>query len=571
MKTAAKNGTVTRDDGVIRITYKLFDLPTAQHKAGLAGLVLQIRSMDERKISKDRRPVIVAVTPTSASFEFTDASVQALFDDLYAAENVEVAVKAKWAGQTPIREEYVEETDTERKVHKSKRFVYKVVQPTGRFLRRHFPDGDGLWLKLWRNMLWEIPRGRPTTRIPFNTCAAGKACNEGAEGWKDLRAAEKSRLQNGFKTAAVSSALLLGAQAASAESIPFEGRVEQTFLLHFWPLTVLVFVPQLIKNDGETEFAGFTLAIPEVSDLEQFCDDFPEMLQQLDAEKRGYRPAGAVIDIPDQSALEFMENLAKLTKGTVEKSQLRHSISSVEFMHLVKSGNNVKSMSAGRVAPRPELLSQYAMICGRKTSPYRNPLFRAGLLLALLQQRKWYELFSEMLLNRPWQFFMRDEKTPQHMPWFFTDAATKFQQVETNYWQERKEAAMSKSTNEKPTPALEMLIYRLVRNYVNHKTTEKTGIKWDDFKDKTVTDEKTGKSRIDVPQAYREARAKIAGDVFLALRSRREQDFVDYFTASVCSVGQYLPEDDFGVVANAMLKSSEEVKVITLLALSANS
>ncbi len=36
---------------LVPVTYELFDLPTAQHKAGLAGLLLQIESMRNRKKS----------------------------------------------------------------------------------------------------------------------------------------------------------------------------------------------------------------------------------------------------------------------------------------------------------------------------------------------------------------------------------------------------------------------------------------------------------------------------------------------------------------------------------------
>ena len=53
--------------------------------------------------------------------------------------------------------------------------------------------------------------------------------------------------------------------------------------------------------------------------------------------------------------------------------------------------------------------------------------------------------------------------------------------------------------------------------------------------------------------------------------SRREQDFVDHFTATFCYVKQFLPEDDFRVVAEALLTKPEDVKTLTLLALSANS
>ena len=365
-------------------------------------------------------------------------------------------------------------------------------------------------------------------------------------------------------TAPISSALLLGAQAVNAESVAFDGRVEQTLLLHFWPLTVRIFVPQTVDNDGETHFVGYSLAIPEVADLEVFCDDFPEILHELDDEPRGYRPAGAIIDIPEQSALEFMENLARLTHRAAATSRLQYSVSSVEFLHLVKAGNNVKTMAGGRIAPRPELLNQYAAICGRKTSQYRNPLFRGCLLRALLRQQTWYEPFPEVFANRPWPFFIRSERSPKHIPWFSADAATKIQQTFTNYLQEMKGWEMSPTTEEKPKVPLELLIYRLVRNYVNRKTTDKTGIKWDDFKDSKVVDEKSGKDRVVVPQEYREAKEKVASDAFLALRSRREQDFVDYFTSSVCSVGQFLKEDEFEIVANALLRNPEEVKTLAL-------
>ena len=74
-----------------------------------------------------------------------------------------------------------------------------------------------------------------------------------------------------------------------------------------------------------------------------------------------------------------------------------------------------------------------------------------------------------------------------------------------------------------------------------------------------------------------EAKSKIATDAFLAVRSRRDQDFVDYFTSAICSVSQYFDranrEREFQTVANALLSPDKraDVKTLTLLALSANS
>ena len=294
--------------------------------------------------------------------------------------------------------------------------------------------------------------GNPTTRTPFNQRAAGHSCAEGKVAWDDLVRCEKARQANEFYTTEVAGSLWLGAQAVNAESIPFRGRAEQNVLLHFWPHTALIFVPQRINNDGESEFVGYCLAIPEVADLELFCEDYPKLLHDLSQEVRGFRPTEAVIDLPAQAALEFMEHLARLTAFKAEKKRTGDSVSSVEYLHLVKIGNNVKSLAAGQ-----------------------------------------------------------------------------------------------------------------------RRAEEKSGHTWESFKDKKIKDEKTGKERIAVPEAYREAKEKVASGIFLEMRSRREQDFVDHFTATFCSVRQYLPEDDFRLVAEALLTKSEDVKTLTLLALSANS
>lgn len=119
--------------------------------------------------------------------------------------------------------------------------------------------------------------------------------------------------------------------------------------------------------------------------------------------------------------------------------------------------------------------------------------------------------------------------------------------------------------------ALSQRVHGLVKAYVYRKSESKSGIKWDDFKDKKVKDESTGKDRINVPQRYRDVRQKICADVFLRLRAcKAREDFVSYFTGTICSVPQYLPEAEYQTVADAILDDErwEEVKALTMLALS---
>ena len=62
--------------GELLLEYHLHDLPTAQHKAGLAGLLLMSESMKRRKIPDI--PEALNVTATGATIRFTAASLQAL-------------------------------------------------------------------------------------------------------------------------------------------------------------------------------------------------------------------------------------------------------------------------------------------------------------------------------------------------------------------------------------------------------------------------------------------------------------------------------------------------------------
>ena len=557
----------------VTVTYDLFDQPTAQHKAGLAGLVLQIESMKARKFPKYVIPLVENLTPTSVRVTFSPESTQALFDDLYDAAIVEVTVSSKWPKKEPKRTEIVQDPKAKSdKPSKKTVYVYDAVQPRGAFLKQHLPDKDELWIKLWLDMLWAIPRGKPTTRGPYESRADGRSCSEGATVWQELLKMEKKRQRNEFHTAEVASALLLGAQAVNAESVPFQGRSEQNLLLHFWPLAVVTYVPQIVDSDGNGEFVGYTLAIPEVADLKQFCRLYPQMLRRLESRRRGFRPEGAIIDVPEQGALEFMDHLAELAQKLAGGLALSNWLSAIEFFHMAKLGKNIKTVAAGRVVPREGIIDGYR---GIKRN-YRNPLFRGALLLALLRDDRWYACLPNLLAQRDWTFFVRSDGTPAKLPWFSADAAQKFANIQKDTQTLEAQPMTTSDGSDKPRkPAspLELIVQRMVQNYVWRKTEAKCGKKYEDFKGNKVKDDK-GNERIQFPPDYLEARQKVCSDAFLAFRSRRDQDFVDYFTATVCSVGQFLPPDDYQLVASALLGTNaeyqpEDVKTLAMLAISA--
>lgn len=110
--------------------------------------------------------------------------------------------------------------------------------------------------------------------------------------------------------------------------------------------------------------------------------------------------------------------------------------------------------------------------------------------------------------------------------------------------------------------ALAKRVHDMVRAYVMRKTEDRArGVTWEEFKGGNDPEKK---------RKYREAREKICKDAFLALRGRRAQeDFVNYFTGTICSVPQFLPESEYQSIARVLLAERwEEIKTLSMLALS---
>jgi CRISPR-associated protein Cmx8 len=73
-----------------------------------------------------------------------------------------------------------------------------------------------------------------------------------------------------------------------------------------------------------------------------------------------------------------------------------------------------------------------------------------------------------------------------------------------------------------------------------------------------------------------EVQEKVCSDLFLGFRSRRNEEFVSYFTGTIGSVPQgpnLSAEDDFRLVAEALLDPErwQDVKTLAMLAASASS
>ena len=549
--------------GNLAVEYDLFSLPTAQHKAGLAGMLLMIETLKDRKMAPI--PVVEELSATRARVVFTRESLQIVFDDLYDASWIEREYKTKWTGQEPkaVKEKEIQ-AEGKKKIERT--YVYDVVEAKGAFLKHLYPTNDTGWVKLWRDMLWSILRGIPATRNIYQERADNKSCSLAGELWTSLNKSAELTRRGQSRAENISSSIFIGAEDSNAEKVPFKGAVEHNFLLHFWPIVSLIYVPRVIGVKRSAEQAlkierddsGYVLAIPEPSNLTEFCSDVRQLLRQLETDAAGFRPKSALIDLHEEGGLEYLYHFAKMKIDQAEEIAL--SLCAVELYHLQKQGNRIRQLAAERILPSKHLLRDYENL--RKAAT--NPFFKALCIRNLLHGRQWYEGADSGFHRNPMPIFVFcKDRTPREIRFFGIDIRKKLESIEYDLNIRKQGGIMGEKEH---NDQLTLRVYRLIQTYVYQKTEDKSEKKFKDFREK-----KDDKNRIIYPQEYRDARQKVCTDAFLAMRGRRDQDFIEYFTGSICSVPQYMSEGDYVAVAGALMTDWEKIKTLSMLALSAHS
>jgi CRISPR-associated protein Cmx8 len=555
----------------LTLEYKLSELPSSQHRAGLAGLVLIYqwlkRQQGEESFQKklDNGAICeVKENAEGATIEINQAGIAALFDEIYAASSelttenkIRLNKKKEEIPPTKIIEEDVIDKKTNLpkidkktgEVQKKITYCYPVAIPKGSFLvdpsyDKSSDDKNGLWIKLWRDVVWSILRGVPTTRKPYEARADGEYTEDAAKVWQELTQPETF-------TVDLPSTYFLGVQASNAENVPFKDRARYQLLLHFWSFACQIYVPQMIVLDRDKEakkivekreFIGYAIAIPDVANLKKFCVKFDKLLKARGIEKSGYRPRDAVIDLPAESGLDLMSGLSdRITAMTGEQST-SSTVLGVDVIHTEKQGNNVRILSCIRIDPDEPTIDKYIKI----KKDYWNPLFRRQRLINLIDDKPWYAGFDALLCTIPYEQSMENNS-------FQHDASEAFKN-EVNQ--------MSQTSPDTASKEIETLVFDLVKTYINRKLGSKYELKWSDIKDKSDEDKKN----------YGEKKEKIAKDAFLAIRSRTEQeDFINYFASTLCSVPQYMKPEDYSNLTKALYGDTDKIRTLTLLALSANS
>jgi CRISPR-associated protein Cmx8 len=537
----------------LELDYQLAELPSSQHRAGLAGLVLMVKWLARQGTNKGICE-LTRLDALGATLKINEAGLEALFNEVYGAYQEDREYPQPFKNKAPIREETRTVTDPKTGKTKTKvMHIYTLPVPKGAFLADLDPSADGnkgIWVKLWRDMIWNIFRGVPATRKPFEDRAEGKHSDDAAKTWNDLTQPLNFSVD-------LPSTYFIGAQANNAENVPFKDRARFQFLLHFWPFAAQTYIPALINNEGERDFVGYALAIPDVANLEWFCEELPQALKHnRGVELSGYRPRDSIVDLAVESALDIL-SLLRARIATHQGAQATGElVLGIDVVHVEKQGNVIKVLGTSRLDPEASMIDEYA----RLRHSLWNPLFRKQRLLNLINEREWYTGFETIFSRLPHEQSIGNKN-------FRRDARESFKdEIETTNEESNKtmmdanafDDIEQKEPGIAPTLTCEELIYRLVGTYINRKLKNKYQLEWSSVKGDA---KKQGE--------YEASKEKVARDAFLAVRSRTGADFADYFASTLCSVPQHMAEKHFQTIARALHEDTDKVRTLTMLALSA--
>ncbi len=542
--SAATKRTRAKVPTELHLRWSLAELPSSQHRAGLAGLVMMVEWLHETGRANGLCELEES-TAHEVALALDQDGLRALFDAAYDATQEEShrtsPFKKRGEIVDPKRVDERETTDKRGKTKIKKYYVYEITVPGGAFLADDDSSGDDkLWLKLWQNMVWSILRGVPATRKPFEDRANRVPTKDVHKAWKQLTKGANAAVD-------LPSTYFIGAQAATAESVPFRDRARFHFLLHFWPYACQVYVPTVVDNKGAAKFGGFVLAIPDVAELRRFCRRFRPMLRnERGTEKRSYRPRDAVVDVPAQGALELSRWLVKGIE-TATSNKLLGAVLGIDTFHLEKRGNNIVLLNTARVVPTVPLLEAYTL--ARELWDAR---FKREFLRNLLAESNWHSGFDRILSTVPYEQ---------------TLGSTYFRHDARRLFSEQK-AAMDEDDDEKTPTNLETIIYRFVGKYVRSRLRSKYDLDWK----KDVAPHKANEKLFNAKKGdYEKKKGKLALDAFLAARSRSSaEDFVEFFASTLASVPQFLPEDQYVLLSRELRERPAEVRTLTMLALCAN-
>ncbi len=317
------------------VKYVLSQLPSSQHRAGLAGLILFIRWLQEQrefKNSVDTVCEIIDLDADKAIVQFNLAGLTALMKSHFSAafeerEREKKRANSKQKFQTIKRQ--VRNSDTGRS-KLTTFYIYTDIVPQGNLVRSFEPANSNnlVWTKLWQQVTWNILRPRSLQRLPFKAMANSTEPSEIEKTWNLLQDKPNSKVR-------LSSTYMLGAQAKNNEGVSFTDVAKNQFLLNFWSYVARIYLPLKIDAKGKAKLQGYAIAIPDVRNLAAFCQYFPSILRQRNTKELWGKPRNAIVRNLEEAGLDSLGSIHTYLSQLKSELGIDKLLFGMDVFHLV--------------------------------------------------------------------------------------------------------------------------------------------------------------------------------------------------------------------------------------------
>jgi len=443
-----------------------------QHRAGIAGLWLQIEAMrllrEEMSTDEEKAKYIIPdceLTDDGRVLEisFTKESFFSLMRERYRGTWVERETSKKNKDGRLVREWKTETGE--------KRFLYEELRPLFDYFRVF--KAPEAWQAHTRDRTWDSYYSSPPTRVSSFKIEPRETVNEYAEKlWEYLPANRHVKITKTTR---------LNIFTKDFKGMGITEPAEEALLLHFASIAATIFTPVKLKIERNKQsgsnlldctsiFGAPVVVLPLVIHVEHFSKNFRKKLEKREAAAKGKRlHPDLIISSPNEAALAF-HITPQLAQDRVAE-QVR-GISGVEvFSFKPKDKPSEQSVVIGVAnqqldSDTKELLEKY----GSELRNIKSLPYRALRVENLLYKRQWYDGFDHLAAQYPLELFVPHKTADEDMRRLDTEAyrMTRSIRQDLNYYIAKKEANMNGTQ-----PNIEKLIYRVTRNYIEWRARDR--------------------------------------------------------------------------------------------------
>ncbi len=518
---------------------------TMLHRAGMAGLLLQIETMRKLRESmseeEKQQYKIPACEPIHDGrgivVTFTEESFHSLMQERYRGvlvrrvvgkENHKLRQKPK---AKPKRYIYEDSPEHEK-------FSYLDPRP----LLQYFEEFKAPlhWQEHTRDAIWKSYYCIYNNQLIFKLPSEASKSNKVDELWNSLLEESLIKLDKPIYPSAF---------ANNLKGVDIRERSTHVLLLHFWPLVTAHFIPVNLKADKDkktkearlrNDFQPPVIVVPDVTDAGVFVDEFTDYLGRLGNASSGklYQD-GRYIATPLEASLAFFV-VSRLARGVRAKIGTRGA----EVYVFSKPQNSKQPLVTAIVNEsfEPRLLDEYKTLLEKQI--WSLP-FRAVCVENLLAQprRYLYEGFERLVDQYPLELFIanksKDGKTRRFLPHGYQMARSlnfEFTSIEKKEKQKMSDEA----------PSIPFLFWDVARNYIRWRACNKAEPPVEVKNINALLAKKIQKQKLTSDEekrlkTYNKAVGEVVERLFIDFRGYREMEgFANAFTETFFRAPQRL-------------------------------